>query len=85
MLEDLDGYYAYLNHPAHLRLELEGIGLLARFEAFDITDSTDPDMKTKIDQVQARHFAENPELAALVAKAASFTRPGAEDATPSSS
>lgn len=78
VLEDLDGYHAYLNHPAHVRLELEGIGYLARFEAFDITDSTDPDIKAKIDQVQARHFAENPEVAALVAQAASFTHPGGD-------
>ncbi|KMO93486.1 Dabb family protein [Streptomyces roseus] len=78
VIEDLDGYYEYLNHPAHLRLELEGIGLLARFEAFDLTDSDDPEIKAKIEQVQARHFAEHPEIAALVAQAASFTRPGGE-------
>jgi hypothetical protein len=85
VLDGLDGYYEYLSHPAHLRLELEGIGYLARFEAFDITDSVDPDIKAKIEQVQARHFAEHPEMAALVAQAASFTRPGGEDATPLSS
>ncbi|MFD5514296.1 Dabb family protein [Streptomyces sp. NPDC127051] len=85
VIEDLDGYHEYLNHPAHVRLELEGIGLLARFEAFDITDSADPEIKAKIEQVQARHFAEHPEIAALVAQAASFTRPGGEGtAAPSS-
>lgn len=84
VLDGLDGYYEYLSHPAHLRLELEGIGYLARFEAFDITDSVDPEIKAKIEQVQARHFAEHPEMAALVAQAASFTRPGG-DATPASS
>ncbi|OKI62588.1 Dabb family protein [Streptomyces sp. MJM1172] len=83
-IEDLDGYYEYLNHPAHVRLELEGIGLLARFEAFDITDSADPEIKAKIEQVQARHFGEHPEIAALVAQAASFTRPGGEGTAASS-
>ncbi|MGW2962694.1 Dabb family protein [Streptomyces sp. NPDC001220] len=81
VIEDLDGYYDYMNDPAHVRLELEGIGYLARFEAFDITDSADPEIKAKIEQVQARHFAEHPEIAAPVAQATSFTMPGGEDTT----
>ena len=60
VIDDADGYLEYLNHPAHVRLELEGIGYLARFEAFDITDSVDPEIKTKIDRVQARHLEQNP-------------------------
>jgi hypothetical protein len=85
VIEDLDGYLEYLNHPAHVRLELEGIGYLARFEAFDITDSADPEIKANIDQVQARHLAENPAVAALVAQAASFTRPGGAGEPPRTS
>jgi stress responsive alpha/beta barrel protein len=80
-VEDLDGYWEYLTHPAHVRSEMEGIDLLERFEAFDITDSADPEIGAKIAQLQARHFAESPELAALVAQAQSFTVPdGTEQA-----
>lgn len=74
---DLDGYWAYLSHPAHVRSELDGIPLLAKFAAFDITDSDDPDLEAKIAQLQARNYAEHPEVAALAAQAASFTVPGA--------
>jgi len=75
VLEDLDGYWEYLTHPAHVHSEMKGIPLLARFEAFDITDSNDPEIGDKIAALQRRNFAEHPEVAALVAQAASFRVP----------
>nr|WP_221383212.1 hypothetical protein [Actinoplanes polyasparticus] len=81
-VQDVEGYWEYLTHPAHVRSELEGIELLARFEAFDITDSDDPEIGAKIEQLQARHFAESPELAALAAQAPSFSVPGHEAPPP---
>jgi hypothetical protein len=75
VLEDLDGYWAYLTHPAHLRSEMKGIPLLVRFEAFDITDSHDPGIGDKIAELQRRNYAEHPEVAALVAQTASFRVP----------
>ena len=75
LLEDLDGYWEYLTHPAHLRSELKGIPLLVRFEAFDITDSSDPDIGDKIAGLQRRNYAEHPEVAALVAQMTSFRVP----------
>jgi len=75
VLEDLDGYWEYLTHPAHVRSEMKGIPLLARFEAFDITDSNEPEIRDKIAGLQRRNFAEHPEVAALVAQAPAFRVP----------
>jgi len=75
VVEDLEGYWAYLTHPAHLRSEMKGIPLLMRFEAFDITDSNDPEIGYKIAGLQRRNYAEHPEVAALVAQMPSFRVP----------
>jgi len=76
VVEDLDGYWAYLTHPAHVRSEVEGIPLIEKFAAIDVSDSDDPDLGEKIAALQARNFEEHPEVAAAVAEAASFTVPG---------
>ena len=75
VVEDLDGYWAYLTHPVHVRSELEGIPLLEKFAAIDVSDSDDPDLGEKIAALQARNFQEYPEVAAAAAAAASFTVP----------
>jgi hypothetical protein len=75
VVEDLDGYWAYLTHPAHVRSELEGIPLLEKFAAIDVSDSDDPEFGAKIAALQARNYQEHPEMAALVAQAPSFTTP----------
>jgi hypothetical protein len=75
VVEDLDGYWAYLNHPVHVREELEGIALLEKFAALDVSDSEDPHLGEKIASLQARNYEEHPEVAAAVAEAASFTVP----------
>ena len=78
VVDDLDGYWAYLTHPAHVRAELEGTPLLEKFAAIDVTDSDDPEIGEKIAALQARNYQEHPEIAALVAQAASFTVPDAK-------
>jgi hypothetical protein len=75
-VEDLDGYWAYLTHPAHVREELDGIRSIDKFVAYDVTDSDDPQISEKIAALQARHLKESPELAAAEAQAPSFTVPG---------
>jgi len=75
VVEDLDGYWEYLIHPAHLRSEMMGMELIERFEAIDVTDSDDPELGEKIAGLQARNYAEHPELAALVAQVPSFRVP----------
>ena len=76
VVEDLDGYWAYLEFPAHVRLELWGIPYLEKFAAIDISDSDDPEFGAKIAALQDRHAQEHPEIAAEIAQAASFTVPG---------
>ena len=76
VVEDLDGYWQYLTHPAHVREELEGTPLLEKFAANDVSDSDDPELGEKIAALQARNYQEHPEIAALVAQAPSFTVPG---------
>lgn len=78
LVDDLEAYSAYLNHPAHLRSELTGIEQTERFQATDITDSADPGIADKIAQLQASHVAQHPELAALIARAGSFSVPGGQ-------
>jgi len=75
VVEDLDGYWAYLTHPAHVRSEMEGIPLIEKFAAIDVSDSDDPQIGEKIAALQARNYQEHPEMAALVAQAPSFTTP----------
>jgi hypothetical protein len=75
VVEDLDGYWAYLTHPAHLREELWGIPNLEKFAAIDVSDGDDPELGEKIAALQARNYQEHPEVAARVAQAASFTVP----------
>ena len=75
VVEDLDGYWAYLEFPAHVREELWGIPHLEKFAAIDVSDSDDPELSEKIAALQARHQQEHPEIAAEIAQAASFTVP----------
>jgi hypothetical protein len=75
VVEDLDGYWQYLEHPAHVRLELTGMELIERFGAVDITDSDDPGLGEEIARLQVRHMEAHPEIAALVAQVPSFTVP----------
>jgi stress responsive alpha/beta barrel protein len=81
VVEDLDGYWAYLTHPAHVREELEGIPLLEKFAAIDVSDSDDPELAEKIAALQARNYEQHPEVAALVAQAGSFSLPDATGST----
>jgi len=75
VIEDLDGYWQYLEHPAHVRLELEGTPLIETFAASDVSDTDDPEIGDKIARLQVRHMEGHPDIAALVAAAPSFTVP----------
>lgn len=74
-VEDLDGYWEYLTHPAHFASEKAGLHLIERFEAFDTTDSDGPDFGAEIASLHARSYRENPELAQLVSEVPSFRVP----------
>ncbi|KAA9108094.1 Dabb family protein [Microbacterium rhizomatis] len=68
VIEDLDGYWEYLTHPAHFESEKSGLHLVERFEAFDTTDSDDPGMAAKIAALHRRSYEENPSIADLIAQ-----------------
>ena len=76
VVDDLDGYWSYLTSPAHVREELEGTPLLAKFAAVDVSDSDDPTLAEKINALQSRNLREHPDVAAVIAQAASFSVPG---------
>jgi len=67
VIEDLDGYWEYLMHPAHANTDTIGLPLLARFDSFDITDDPDPRMGEKIAELHRRRYAGNADLTKLVA------------------
>ena len=81
VVEDLDGYWQYLEHPVHVREELTGIEFLERFQVIDITDSDDSEIGDEIARVQVRHLEAHPDIAALVAEAPSFTVPDGKGLT----
>jgi len=81
VVEDLDGYWKYLEHPVHVNEELTGVELLERFQVIDITDSDDPDIGEEIAKLQVCHMEEHPDIAALIAKAPSFTVPDGKGST----
>ena len=75
-VEDLDGYWRYLDSPEHVHEEVTGMELIERFEVVDITDYEDPEIGEKIARLQDRHIEAHPELAALIAAVPSFNVPG---------
>ena len=81
VLEDLDGYWEYLMHPAHLNTDRVGLPLVEEFVSYDTTDDPAPDIAAKIAELHARRYRENPEVAALVADLPTYTGSAApEDA-----
>jgi hypothetical protein len=67
VLEDLDGYWEYLMHPAHARSDRLGLPLAAKFDTFDIADDEDPGLGAKIAALHQRRYAEDPGFAELIA------------------
>lgn len=66
VLEDLDGYWEYLIHPAHRNTDRVGLPLVDKFMSFDITDDPDPGMGARIAALHQRRYDSDPELTKLV-------------------
>ncbi|MFC4009996.1 Dabb family protein [Nonomuraea purpurea] len=66
VIEDLDGYWEYLTHPAHAHTDRIGMPLVEKYDSYDITDDDDPQMGAKIADLHRRRYESDPELAALV-------------------
>lgn len=67
VLEDLDGYWEYLIHPAHLNTDRVGLPLVDKFMSFDITDDLDPDLGARIAELHKRRYDTMPDINKLVA------------------
>ncbi|WP_017557270.1 Dabb family protein [Nocardiopsis baichengensis] len=65
-IEDLDGYWEYLIHPAHLHTDRVGLPLVDRFASFDITDDPSPDFGERIAVLHQRRFDSLPDITKLV-------------------
>jgi Stress responsive A/B Barrel Domain len=65
--EDLDAYQEYLTHPLHKRSERLGFPLMAGLETFDFSLSAEPDLESRIVEMQRANFRSDPELVELVA------------------
>lgn len=77
VIEDLDGYWEYLIHPAHMHTDTIGLPLVDRFESYDVVDDADPTMGEKIAELHRRRFAENAELTKLITGLGSYSGSGA--------
>ncbi|WP_192809431.1 2Fe-2S iron-sulfur cluster-binding protein [Actinomadura rudentiformis] len=54
VIEDLDGYWEYLMHPAHRRADQIALPLIAEQLSFDIVDDPDPRLGLKIAELYER-------------------------------
>jgi hypothetical protein len=84
VIEDLDGYWEYLIHPAHLHSDHIGLPLVETFVSFDITDDADPEMGAKIAALHQRRYEEYPDVTKLVSDLPEYTgsaAPGQHGAT----
>ncbi|GAB7040352.1 MULTISPECIES: Dabb family protein [Catenuloplanes] len=77
MIEDLDGYWEYLVHPAHAHTDRVGLPLVERIETYDVSDDEDPEFGPKIAELHRRRYEQDPELAALVFALPQFAGHGA--------
>jgi hypothetical protein len=73
VIEDLDGYWEYLKHPAHRHTDEIGLPLVDAFVSFDVTDEEDPRIADKIAELHQRRYQEDPALAKLVSDLASYS------------
>ena len=73
LLEDLESYEEFMNHPAHGEMDRVGLPLVDEFVSFDITDDPDPEVGAKIAEIHRRRFENVPEIADLVAGLYSYT------------
>lgn len=69
MIEDIEEYAEYMNHPAHLELDRVGLPLVQEFMSSDITDDPDPE----IAEVHRNRFENVPDIAELISGLAEYT------------
>lgn len=79
VIDDLDGLWEYLTHPAVEQSDRIALPLVERLDVFDICDDDDPEMSAKIDQLHQRRNELKPGVSRLVADLPTYVGPAAED------
>ncbi|WP_435592804.1 Dabb family protein [Nocardia sp. bgisy118] len=72
-IEDLEGYWEYLVHPAHLNTDRVGLPLVDKFVSFDITDDEDPQLADKIAELHQRRYDTMPDISKLVSELGEYS------------
>lgn len=72
-IDDLDGYWEYLIHPAHANTDRVGLPLVDKFMSYDVTDDLDPDLEAKINELHQRRYDNDAELTQLVSDLGEYT------------
>jgi hypothetical protein len=72
VLENLEGLFEYLTHPATYAMDSIGLELVERLDIFDISDDDDPDLGTKIEELHRRRNEDNPMIADLLKDVPTF-------------
>ncbi|MEV0297506.1 Dabb family protein [Nocardia sp. NPDC050710] len=72
-IEDLEGYWEYLVHPAHLNTDRVGLPLVDKFMSFDITDDEDPQLADKIAELHQRRYDTMPDITKLVSELGEYS------------
>jgi hypothetical protein len=78
VVEDLDGLFAYLTHPATFQTDHLGLHLVERLEIFDVSDD-DPDLNAEIQELHRRRNELNPQIAGMLADVPTYTGSGVAD------
>lgn len=73
VLEGLEGYEEFMNHPAHLEMDRTGLPLVDKFMSFDITDDPDREIGAKIAEIHQRRYDTMPDIAGLVSDLGEYT------------
>ncbi|MBR7741846.1 Dabb family protein [Phycicoccus sp. BSK3Z-2] len=72
-ITDIDGFWEYLVHPAHLATDRVGLPIVESFVSYDTTDDEDPEIGEKIEALHARRYAEIQDVRDLVANLPSYS------------
>ena len=78
VLDDLEGLFEYLTHPATYATDAIGLELVERLDIFDISDDDDPELGAKIEELHRRRNEDNPTIVDLLGEVPEFRGAGLE-------
>lgn len=78
VVDDLDGLFEYLTHPATYRTDHLGLDLAEDLHIFDVSDDDDPELGAKIEELHRRRNELNPEVARMLAEVPAYQGSGVD-------